>query len=51
MSIRLHRDWIMCDVYRIVNDRLIWVGRMSAADAMARVCRHRGETFLAIIPF
>ena len=41
----------MCDVYRIVNDRLLWVGRMCVADAMARVCRHRGETFLAVIPF
>ena len=51
MSIRLYRGWIMCDIYRIVNGRLIWVGRMSEADAMARVCRHRGETFLADIPF
>lgn len=41
----------MCDIFRIVNGRLIWVGRMSEADAMARVCRHRGETFLADIPF
>ena len=41
----------MCDVYRIVNDRVIWVGRMSVADAKARVYRHQGETFLADIPF
>ena len=51
LPIRLYRGWIMCDVYRIVNDRLLWVGRMCVADAMARVCRHRGETFLAVIPF
>ena len=51
LPIRLYRGLVMCDVYRIVNGRLLWVGRMCEADAMARVCRHRGETFLADIPF
>ena len=49
--VRQHEVLVMCDVYRIVNDRLLWVGRMCTADAIARVYRHRGETFLAIIPF
>ena len=52
MSIRLHRDWIMCDVFRKVSGRLLWVGRMSEADAMARVCRHRDEVYIyGDIPF
>ena len=52
MSIRLHRDWIMCDVFRKVDGRLLWVGRMSEADAMARVCRHRDEVYIyGDIPF
>ena len=41
----------MCDVFRKIDGHLLWVGRMSEADAMARVCRHQGETFLADIPF
>ena len=49
--VRQHEVLVMCDVYRKVNGRLVWVGRMCEADAMARVCRHRGETFLADIPF
>ena len=42
----------MCDVFRKVSGHLLWVGRMSEADAMARVCRHRNETFVCgDIPF
>ena len=52
MSIRLHRDWIMCDVFRKVDGHLLWVGRMCEADAMARVCRHRDEVYIyGDIPF
>lgn len=49
--VRQHEVLVMCDIYRKVNGHLVWVGRMCEADAMARVCRHRGETFLADIPF
>lgn len=42
----------MCDVFRKVSGRLLWVGRMSEADAMARVCRHRNEVYIyGDIPF
>ena len=41
----------MCDVFRKVSGHLLWVGRMSEADALARVCRHRGEMLIADIPF
>ena len=52
ISIRLHGDLIMCDVFRKVSGRLLWVGRMSEADAMARVCRHRDEVYVyGDIPF
>ena len=52
ISIRLHGDLIMCDVFRKVNGHLLWVGRMSEADAMARVCRHRDEVYIyGDIPF
>lgn len=36
----------MCNVYRLVNGRLTWVGRMSEDDALARVCRHRDEVYI-----
>ena len=52
MSIRLHRDWIMCDVFRKVDGHLLWVGRMDEAAAVARVCRHRNEVYIyGDIPF
>lgn len=42
----------MCDVFRKVSGHLLWVGRMSEADAMARVCRHRDEVYTyGDIPF
>lgn len=52
LPIRLYRGLVMCDVYRLVNGRLTWVGRMSEADASARVCRHRNEVYIyGDIPF
>ena len=52
ISVRLHEVFVMCDVFRKVSGRLLWVGRMSEADAMARVCRHRDEVYIyGDIPF
>ena len=52
ISVRQHEVFVMCDVFRKVSGRLLWVGRMSEADAMARVCRHRDEVYIyGDIPF
>ena len=51
MSIRLHRDWIMCDVYKVLDGKFVWVARMQVADAKAYCKRHIGCMSLAIIPF
>ena len=50
--VRQHEVLVMCDVFRKVSGHLLWVGRMSEADAMARVCRHRDEVYIyGDIPF
>ena len=52
ISVLQHEVFVMCDVFRKVSGRLLWVGRMSEADAMARVCRHRDEVYIyGDIPF
>lgn len=52
ISVLQHEVFVMCDVFRKVSGHLLWVGRMSEADAMARVCRHRGEVYIyGDIPF
>ena len=49
--VRLHRDWIMCDVYKVLDGKFVWVARMQVADAKAYCKRHIRCVPLAIIPF
>ena len=45
MSIRLHRDWNMCDVFVIIGTRWVWTAVMPEADALAHVIRHKGHVY------
>ena len=45
MSIRLHRDWIMCDVFVIIGTRWVWTAVMPEADALAHIIRHKGRVY------
>lgn len=43
----------MCDIYRTVSGRAVWVGQMVYSDAIARIQRHK-EWFTCrddLIPF
>ncbi len=43
----------MCDIYRSVSGRTVWVGQMVYSDAIARIQRHK-EWFICrddLIPF
>ena len=42
---------VMCDVYKVLDGKFVWVARMQVADAKAYCKRHIGCVSLAIIPF
>lgn len=41
----------VCDVYKELDGKFVWVARMQVADAKAYCERHIGCVSLAIIPF
>lgn len=51
LPIRLYRGLVMCDVYKVLDGKFVWVARMQVADAKAYCKRHIGCMSLAIIPF